>query len=520
MRYDANILKTALLGTQKSGVELASFPAPIQEHIKPNKNPQTLFLDAFSLYRRYLQSGKELAKSEPPTQTTICEEDTLAFITPKQEHFFNLLIHADIEACDSFLPKFLDTIEGAIIPPTHLIECEHKIKKRPYYRQTLHAFGNRGRWLYHRLGNDNAPKEILDMSLVERKNHYQNILHDRAQTIEFLDEVFDGESITNQFYYIKTLYNRFEQVDSEFLAYFDAKVASISSKSKTYTTMVDFLKFLHLCSPTSKLFENYFASIFSQIWQVESKGLLGKMINGNKQRLKLKSKDELETLLAPLQELVELAPYSYPNDLVGVDKTLYFIIATVPIESWCAHFELSHNEILDAISNIKPMVSKAKSTNAIEKLNYLEALSHHHVKYKQKDIALELFQRHGFAFVDREFLRLLDDQELFETITKHIAQFERYENLLQFIAQDLNITTPWSIPFTKIIFTLATRGYIDNNAKANLWRVAPYLPDNLLPIIQGIDKNNSISSNLYETFMEIERIKEAYKNLDQGSDYE
>ena len=90
---------------------------------------------------------------------------------------------------------------------------------------------------------------------------------------------------------------------------------------------------------------------------------------------------------------------------------------------------------------------------------------------------------------DREFLRVLDDQELFEFIPKHIKHFGNYENILHFIARTLTITTPWSSSLTQAIFSHALGGYIDNNAKADLWRVAPYLPDNLLSIIQSIDKH-------------------------------
>jgi len=510
MRLDATILKAPLLGTKNVKFDPTLLPVAIQAHLKLDQTEEKILLDALTFYIHYIRCGRLLPAFEGFAVNHICDEESLPYASVQYQNFLSLLLRSSPEALECYLEAFVALVRGRgeILPPEYLMELESKIKQNPHYHEALMAFGKRGEWLYKRFHNpQNTP--ILEMNAAQRKGYFAQILDDIPTAIAFLDEVFDAESPAMKFSYLKLLSTDKRYPDETLLAYFDNKITPHSTTTKTYRSMDGYLKLLRLSNPSSSLFQEYFATVFSRIWEKQTS------IFNRSGKLIPKELVELTTLLAPLEELELEGYYSFPIDLVGVDKHLYFVITAVPAKMWAEYFDIPLANVIASIKGLKTQVSKAKSNNKIEHLNYLDALNTNLVKYAQKDVALILFELYGLQYIKKDFLRLLSDEEVFALLGKSMNAFDRDENLLRLLGKELKIRSKWSKEFTQMIFDHSFGRYQDNSIKRDLWLNAPYFDDDFLKIVETLDTQKHYSNNLYETLYEIEQIKKTFQTLQQ-----
>lgn len=423
MRLNQTLLKAAQLGLHHFPFDETLFPPVVRNALK-EATEEEKFLDATLLYLTYTHAGEEIASEKGlANQLPTCEEESFSYAMKEYEDFLRRLLESKDESFSVYFPQLAKKLSqnSMVLSPEMLISTLKRLPK--HQKPLISAFGKRSEWIASFERGEETP--FSEMKAKERRDFFLSTLKNEGEerAIEVIGDIFESETLSAKFAYLKEVHERYTPHSLTLLDFFSKKFSALTSKSKTLKEMRGFLELLYLNTPESDPFLHSFETLFSQLFQ--------KVDN----RLTLRETTSLRILFRALEEKGVEDFYDYPYGMLGIDKYLYFVIASVPVSFWCARFDLSLEDVIESVSEIKTIDSVVKADNAMEYFNFLEALSVNVIKYAQQPLAKALFEKTKMKYLDPMFLRLFDKSEALSLIQKKRKLFSDV-NLISFIVDD------------------------------------------------------------------------------------
>ncbi|MCU0437414.1 MAG: DUF5691 domain-containing protein [Raineya sp.] len=355
MKFNEEIINTALLGTQKKELNTQSLPKSIQDITsKLNKTEkEAFFFQSMALLNQYYKGGNLEVMTDLP-QIRVAEEETQAYISDARLQVFKKLIDLDVIRFH-FWYKFLDLCiaEKQIIPPKYLVRLLNlgvKSKSPSMLQRILLVVGNRGKWL------------------IEFNKHWQNAYHKEseisfynqlvpirkenpAKAREMLQESWDKFNTQERNLHLSILDEGLGKDDEAFLVNVIEQInqkklttnAQLQELRKTATTML-------LRIPTSVL------SV--EIWDKFKKYIV---VDKGNISLKLPKKPDDFFCKEVMWERLGLLEQSYSTTWYNdVECWAYVLLHCTPLENVEKHVGLDKKEILHQFNTNETLVRTVK----------------------------------------------------------------------------------------------------------------------------------------------------------------
>lgn len=218
-----SLVKTALLGTERSNLPPETLAFLEAQGIDPQKEPTEVLLEAAALFSQMNKAGFLLKDYEGGLPETIGENDEQA-CSPKSSHHLSLILD------DTFaeaLPEFIFHLNHnrKQLPPTSLPNLLEQCKEdRALWQKINPAIGKRGRWLM-RLNPDwailIAKPEISSWKTSQKAERIALLKHLReiksTETVPLLQSSWAEESVSDKVDFLKILEIGITQADEFFL---------------------------------------------------------------------------------------------------------------------------------------------------------------------------------------------------------------------------------------------------------------------------------------------------------------
>ncbi|HHH50328.1 MAG TPA: hypothetical protein ENK52_05055, partial [Saprospiraceae bacterium] len=439
--FSQSVIKTALLGTKTKKLDLNIFPEVIRENLDQTKETELLLLDALAMTDAYFSAGQELTNIDGLNNTIpICPDEDLPYCDAQAVKLLKLIFKEKNYSIISFLPLLIEKVNthNTIFPPEFIqyihpfINSQNATLKH-IRTETIQSFGKRGKWIFSLMkpiDNQSTTSEnsFLDLSKSERKEYFKQVLAEekRTEALEFLEEIFPAETTANQKGYLKIIGESITESDQDILDFIGNYLDQNKSKSKGYESLLSLYEMLQINIPSSKKFKAYYENIFSKIWK--AKGFFSAFSG-----LKIKGKKELTVLFRPLESFNISYYYSDAKKLNGIDQQLFYVLATVPADLWCKQLKCSKKELVKSFHQIKRM-EKSK----FDKYSFTEALLANVNKFKDKELAVEIFKQFGMSGIGPHFLKMMSKEDAILFIEKYAKYFQNWDgNLIDFAVNEL-----------------------------------------------------------------------------------
>ena len=328
-----NIVKTALLGTQRSKLSESDKMALQGFGVKTEKEPARVILQSAALIGQMQRVGKELPDREGGLPVASPEE-TLESCSEKAA--YNLTLMLSNEEFSSALPEFLRHLENAqkIIPPEALPQVLNEcINDDKLWKAIRNAVGERGKWLalQHpqwknlfikpKFENWETGIKVERLALLEYLRK-----HNPEKATALIASTWKEDSFRDRQYFLDTLHVNLSEKDEVFLE------SCLDDKRKEIRTIAALL-----------------------LSKIENSALINRLFAEALTFL------EVKTRLLKKRKMVVTIPEDFEKKWKrdGIQETsnqfqvgqkanwLGQIIQKIPPSKWETHFNLSPSETLD-----------------------------------------------------------------------------------------------------------------------------------------------------------------------------
>ncbi len=530
--FGNNIIKTAMLGTNTKKVEARLFAEDVQAHLNLEKEGSELFLDGVSLTHSYMTGGG-LLTTVPGISDTIqqCPDEVLPYCSSRVSNVVKLILKENKYALSTFLPLVIQFCNERqiILPPAFITKFNPLISttKAPLRKnraEVIQSFGERGKWIFTLKDNaiETLQKSILDMSKAERKAHFLKLVRaeNNQETIAFLEEVFDAETVANKKNYLSTLAPYLSMKEESVLDFMQGVIDNSTAKNEAQLYLEGYVKLLQMSLPESESFAQWYENVFSKIWK-RKKGLLAKFSG-----VGIKTDEALDEIFSEMESfpvndyLFALwqgkfaeQPTGFYDELTkgSVTEYLFFSFVIVPADIWCGQFKISKQKLVKLIHSIK-----VKMETKNKKASFVDALVMNAMRHQDVELAKELYKLLGFGGAGFNFLTLLPKEEAFRILTQNSNSLKNAGiNIMDFVIERLNVKEKWNKDFTKVAIQSCLDRYVNNRHQLRLalWKGAPYFHEDAILFVPALVDESNHSRNLLDDFDEIFGIKSAFEKI-------
>lgn len=355
MKFNEEIINTALLGTQKKELNTQSLPKSIQDiTAKLNKTEkEAFFFQSMALLNQYYKGGNLEVMTDLP-QIAVADEETQAYISDVRLQAFRKLIDSDVIRFH-FWYKFLDLCiaDNQIIPPRYLVRLLNlgvRSKATGLLNRILSVAGNRGKWLIQfNTQWQNAYTKDIEISFYNQL--YAIRKENPAKAREMLAEAWEKLNTQDKNLHLSILDENLSKNDEPFLI---EVINQINQKKLTTNAQLQDLRkkatALLLCVPDSAL--------RIEIWDKFKKYIL---LDKGKISLKLPKKPDDFFCKEVMWERLGLLEQSYNttwyNDMEGWAFELLRLTSLDNLEKYVG---LDKKEILTQFNNNETLVRTVK----------------------------------------------------------------------------------------------------------------------------------------------------------------
>ena len=221
-----NIIKTALIGTQRGKISESDKMALAEIGVKTDAEPAKIVLQAAALLGQMQRVGKELPKRKGGLPTASPDE-TLETCSDKAA--YNLALMLSSEEFAPALPEFLRHLENAdkVLPPEALPQVLNQcLVDNDLWEAIQSAVGERGKWLalqHPQWKNLVAQPKFENWDIgtkAERLSLLQFLRKQNPQkAIELIESTWTEDSFQDRQYFLDTLYVNLSENDAAFLEF-------------------------------------------------------------------------------------------------------------------------------------------------------------------------------------------------------------------------------------------------------------------------------------------------------------
>ncbi len=344
MSFLDNLIKTALLGTDKQSVEFNDAPESIQAltHALPAE-PEAKLLQLAAMTINYEKAGKKANSLPADFQGDECAPENLPLIGERAQSVLeNLLYEKRIALILFYL--YRANQKQQLISPRLLPEMLSFGKNNLESKDLILPFvGNRGRWLaaqnpaWQYLLPHNLEEDWLHGTMDERKKALKRLRNAQpSKVIALLEVIWTEESASQRLDYLTIMEKNLSTNDEEFLK---SKLTDRSGKVKAEAMRL--LKSIPQSEMSQQVWENV-----SACFSIKTKKKTGDSINTNLEIIFKATESEEEK---PEDEVENAEQTEKGNTYVEMLELVKTILPT----RWEKHFGLTVSELVAVMGNSK-----------------------------------------------------------------------------------------------------------------------------------------------------------------------
>ena len=328
-----NIVKTALIGTQRGKISESDKTTLAEIGVKTDAEPAKVVLQAAALLGQMQRVGKELPKRNGGLSTASPDE-TLETCSDKAA--YNLALMLSSEEFAPALPEFLRHLENAdkVLPPEALPQVLNKcIADEELWEAIKNAVGERGKWLalQHPKWRILVAKPKFENWDIGTKAERLALLdylrkHEPQRATELIESTWSEDSFQDRKYFLDTLHTNLSESDEDFLE------SCLDDRRKEVRQIAAFL--------LSKI-EN--SALNERLFQeaLEMIAIKNRTFKKPKLVISIRETFKKEWKRDGIQEKSHQFQFGQKANWLGQ------IIQRIPLQKWDEHFKTSPSETLD-----------------------------------------------------------------------------------------------------------------------------------------------------------------------------
>jgi len=354
MKFNEEIINTALLGTQKKELNAQTLPTPIQElSAKLDKTEkEAFFFQSMALLNQYYKGGSLDVLTDVPTPS-VSPEETQSYISDSLMAATRKLLDTDAIRFH-FWYKLLDKCiaQNQIVPARYVVRLLNlgvKSKSQSLKRRILQVIGNRGKWLLQFNSQWQSYDKELDDSLYNQMAALRKTEPDKAR--QMLEKAWGELNTQDRVFQLSVLDENLSQADEPFLV---SIIDQINQKKLSSNKQLQDLR----KATIALLLRIPESTLSKEIWDKFQKYIV---LDKDKIALKLPKKPDTFFCKEVMWEQLALLEQSYNTTWYSdVEGWAYELLRLTSLDKLEKHLNLDKKDILTQFNNNETLVRTVK----------------------------------------------------------------------------------------------------------------------------------------------------------------